>query len=308
MSRPIGVTASAIVAIVGSLLALVFSAFAIASLFVATTQPTPPNAAQAVIGGAAMIAALGAIGIWTSIGLFKLRPWARASMLVFAGFLAAASLFFLLITAILPLPPEAMALTDQTFRRTASVVMGVPLAIAVWWLIQFNTPSTKAAFASQGDAGISTRPVSITFIAWMTIVGAVSCVFPLLTHAPVFLFGAVFTGWISPVFYLFFALLSLYVGKGLLDLNERARLVAIALSAFGLVHTIVVTLVPTVRQKMLEVQRALEQKQPHPLPFDQGVFTNIIFGCVAVVAAGSIWFLVRNRAAFNASSPQPDTV
>ena len=47
---------------------------------------------------AAMFATLAVLGIWTSVGLFRLRSWARTSILVFAGFLAAGSIFSLLIT------------------------------------------------------------------------------------------------------------------------------------------------------------------------------------------------------------------
>jgi hypothetical protein len=70
----------------------------------------------------------------------------------------------------------------------------------------------------------------------------------------------------------------------------------------------VIALVPSVRQRMFALQRTLEQNQPSPVTFDPGAFTNIILGSAAVVAAGTIWFLVRNRAAFTAASPQVDTI
>src|ERR1700674_1708100 len=148
MSKPVGVTASAIVAIMGSILALLLAVFSTASLFIETAKPQPPNSAQFVIAGAVMFAALAGIGIWTSVGLFRLRSWARTSILVFAGFLAAGSLFSLLISMAVPIPPEITATTEQSFRRVMAIIFGVPLAIGVWWLIQFNTRSTKDAFAS----------------------------------------------------------------------------------------------------------------------------------------------------------------
>jgi len=84
----------------------------------------------------------------------------------------------------------------------------------------------------------------------------------------------------------------------LLDLRERARVLAIGWFGFGFVHLSLVTLVPSLRHRMLELQRGLEQNQPNPIPFDQGMMTNVILGFAAIVAASAIWFLVRDRGAF----------
>jgi hypothetical protein len=298
MSRPVGVTASAIVAILGSIFTLLLAVLLIATPFIVTPQPQPPNTAQFAIAAAAMFAALAGIGIWTSVGLFRLRSWARTSILVFAGFLAAGCAFSLLITMAVPIPPQFTAGTVHTFRRTIAVMFGVPLVVGLWWLIQFNTQSTKAAFAYPIAEAASLRPLSITIIAWASIVGGASCLFPILARMPAFLFGANFNGWIGGVIYAIFGALSLYIGKGLLDLRERARVLAIAWFAFSFVHAGVVTLVPPLRQRMLESQRALIQNQPSPIPIDQGMMLNMIFAFAAIVAAVTIWFLIRNRAAF----------
>jgi hypothetical protein len=298
MSRPLGVTASAIVAILGSIFAVLLAGLSVASLFIGTTRPQPPNSAQSVIVGAAMFAAFAGIGIWTSFGLFRLRPWARTSILVFAGFLAACSIFILLMAMVVPLPPAMAAGTEHIFRQVMAVMFGIPFAIAVWWLIQFNTQSTKAAFAFPAGESASLRPLSITIIAWALIVGGTSCLFPALMRTPGFLFGAIFNGWTAGVFYAFFAALSLYVGKGLLDLREQARVLAIGWFGFSFVHLSFITLVPPVRQRMLELERTLTQDQPNPIAFDQGMLMNVILGFSAIVAASAIWFLIRNRAAF----------
>jgi len=297
MSRPLGVTASAIVAILGSILALVFAVLMVATPFIATAQPQPPNTAQFAIAAAAMFAAFAGIGIWTSVGLFRLRSWARTSILIFAGFLAACFSLGLLVGMAVPLPPDVTAGTEF-IRRTMAVMFGIPVAIGVWWLIQFNTQSTKAAFASATTEPASSRPMSITVIAWSSIIGAAGCLFPILARLPVFLFGAIFNGWIAVVIYAFFGALSLYIGKGLLDLRERARVLAIGWWAFGFVHLIVVTLVPSLRQRMLELQRTIEHNQPNPIPFDQGTLTNVFIAFGAIVGITAIWFLIRNRAAF----------
>ena len=302
MSRPGGITASAIVAILGSIFALLLAVLSVASLFIETPQPRPPNSAQFVIAGAAMFAAFAGVGIWTAVGLFRLRSWARTSILVFAGFLAAGSIFSLLMTMAVPTSPAMTAGTEQLFRRVIAVMFGVPLAIAVWWLIQFNTRSTKAAFASPIAEAASPRPLSITIIAWASIIGGASCLFQILTRTPAFLFGAIFNGWSAGVIYAFYGAISLYIGKGLLDLRERARVLAIWWFGFSFVHLSVVTLVPPLRERMLELQRTLIQNQKNPIPFDQGMMTNVILAFTAIVAASAIWFLIRNRATFARSA------
>jgi hypothetical protein len=298
MSRPLGVTASAVVAIIGSIVALLFVAGAVASLFIDGTLPKQPNGTQFFIAGAGMLAAFGAIGIWTSVGLFRLRAWARTSILVFAVFLAGCCFFSLLLIMLVPPAPDVTRSTVQSFRTAMGVTFAVPLAIAVWWLIQFNTPSTKAAFASPGAEAASARPLSITVIAWASIFAGLSCVIAILTRQPLFLFGAIPNGWIAGVIYAVLGALSLYVGKGLLDLREEARVLAIGLSGFSFLRMSAVTLVPAVRQRMLEFQGSLAQNQQTPIPFDENVLMNVGFAFTAIVSAVAIWFLIRNRGAF----------
>jgi hypothetical protein len=298
MRRPVGVTASAVVAILGSVFTLLFAGAAVASLFVAGAYPKPPNSAQMIVGSAVMFVVLAGIGIWTSIGLFHLRASARTSILVFASFLAAGSLLALLITRVVPKPPQATADTQNFFDLATAVMFGVPLAIAAWWLVQFNTQSTKVAFASPGAELESQRPISITIIAWVSLVGGLSSLIPVVGPTPAFLFGATFTGWTAKVIYAFFAALSLYIGKGLLDLRERARILAIALYGFSLVHFGVLVLLPSSRARLLEAQRGLEANQPNPIPFDEGMLMNVIIGGSVIAAAITVWFLFRNRPAF----------
>jgi hypothetical protein len=115
---------------------------------------------------------------------------------------------------------------------------------------------------------------------------------------PAFLFGATFNGWAAGVIYAVFGALSLFIGKGLLELREEARILAIGWFGFSFVHAGLVTLVPSLRHRLLESQATLAQNQPNPTPFDQGAMMNWIFVFAAVVAATAIWFLIRNHAAF----------
>jgi hypothetical protein len=298
MSRPVGVTASAVVAILGSIFTLVFASLAVASLFIETTQPQPPNNTSFVLMGSLMFVAFACLGFWTAVGLFRLDPWARTSILVFAGFLAAGSAFTLLMIMILPLPANMSAVTGHTIRRVMIGVLGIPMLIAIWWLIQFNRQSTKAAFASSIAGPASVRPLSVTIIAFGCILGGVSFLFAILARVPAYLFGMSFNTWIAGVIYAIFAALSMFIGKGLLELREEARILAIGWCGFWLVHGSLVTLVPPLRQRMLELQLATLAKENTPMPFDPGLLTNLSFAFTVILAAGAIWFLIRNRAAF----------
>jgi hypothetical protein len=298
MSRPVGVTASAVVAILGSIFTLVFASLAVASLFIETTQPQPPNNTSFVLMGSLMFVAFACLGFWTAVGLFRLDPWARTSILVFAGLLAAGSAFTLLMIMILPLPANMSAVTGHTIRRVMIGVLGIPMLIAIWWLIQFNRQSTKAAFASSIAGPASVRPLSVTIIAFGCILGGVSFLFAILARVPAYLFGMSFNTWIAGVIYAIFAALSMFIGKGLLELREEARILAIGWCGFWLVHGSLVTLVPPLRQRMLELQLATLAKENTPMPFDPGLLTNLSFAFTVILAAGAIWFLIRNRAAF----------
>jgi hypothetical protein len=298
MSRPVGITVSAIVAGLGSIVTLLFAVLSIASLFLVTPQPQPPNAPQLVIAAAAMCVAFAVIGMWTAVGLFRLRSWARTSILIFAGFVVVGCLFCLLLTMAVPLPPEFSASTRRTARLTMALMFAIPLVIGVWWLIQFNAPSTKAAFASPIAGAASPRPMSITVIALMTLVGAASCILGILTRTPAFLFGSTLNGWSAGVVWAIFGALSLFIGKGLLDLREEARILAIGWFGFSLAHTSLVMLVPPWRKGLLQIQQGLDQNPQHPIPFDLGILTTVMFASGAIVSALAIWFLVRHHAAF----------
>ncbi len=215
-------------------------------------------------------------------------------MIVFAGFLGVISVSGLAMTITGPMP----AGSGPGFRSGVIVLFAIPLALSIWWLLQFNAPSTKAAFATSApDSGFA-RPASITIIAWMMIAGGVSCVFAIFARAPLFLLGATLTGSTAGILYALFGGLSFFIGKGLLDLREEARILGIGWSAVTTVHMGLVTLVPPLRGRLLEMQGTLTPPQADPASFDLAVMTNVSFGVSAALAAIAIWFLIRNRDAF----------
>lgn len=294
MSKPPGVTASAIVAILGSTIIMVFGSLMIIALFIETPQGKQPISVPLGIAVAAMYIIVAGVGIRTAIGLFRLRPWARTSMLVFAAFLGVVGSVGLAMTIVGPMP----AGSGPGFRRGLALLFGVLLAISVWWLIQFNSRSTKAAFAASAADTDSSRPPSITIIAWMMIAGGVSCLLGIFVQAPLFLLGATLTGATAGVLYAVFAALSFFIAKGLLDLREETRILAIGWWGVPAVHMGLVTLVPPLRQRLLEMQRALTPAQADPVAFDLPDMINLTFAVSALMGATAIWFLIRNSEVF----------
>lgn len=296
-------TASAIVAFLGSALALVFAVAMVAYKPADMPAAQPPNAAQFALLSAVLFGAFAAFGVWTSIGVFRLRTWARTSMLIFAGFLGAGCLFGLLMFMVVPFPPDIDANRQFDIRRAAMLVMAVPIAIAAWWLFQFNADSAKAAFSSSGADATSPRPLTVTFIAAAMLLGGVTSFFPIPTARPsVFLFGAIVTGWGARVIYAISGAISLYIGKGLLDLKERARVAAVGWFGLWFVHLCLMTLVPPFRRRLLEMQlemqRDLLQAQQAAGQFDVAGLLNVSLIVSTILLAVTITILVRNRAVF----------
>lgn len=121
MQRSVGVTISAIVILLGSLLALAVGMLAVVGLV--SPRPNFPNYPKGANGFLIPpVFLLPAVwGITTSIGLFRLRNWGRISIIIFA--------------ALLPFFAPA-------FWVFAPLLLGV----AIWWLVFFNLAHVKAQF------------------------------------------------------------------------------------------------------------------------------------------------------------------
>src|SRR5262245_21490604 len=183
MGRPAGVTASAVVTFLGSALALLCGGILIA----ASRQPGPGGGAVAVIVGVVFVG-FAALGTWTGIGLLRLRPWARTSIVVFAGFLAAVSAFSVIAVVFMPATPGVDAgqqATLSALRPLVAAIYLLPLGIGVWWLLYFNRPSARAAFGARHEPSAPPRrPLSISILGWFGILGAVMSLLSAATGWP----------------------------------------------------------------------------------------------------------------------------
>ena len=297
MTRPAGVTASAVVCGLGGGFTLLMGAM----MVFAMTLPGQPVAGfkPVIVGVAVVFVGLSGLGFWTAVGLFRLRSWARVSILVFAGFLTATCVFLAVVMAFVPLPPPASGkLENATLLRSALVMVYlVPAVIGVWWLTYFNRQATNAAFTSPGAIEASARPLSISIIGWWSLVSGVLCVFPAAARLPAFFLGSIFTGWSAAIFYLVMGGVSTWIGWRLLKLDERGRVAAIVWYCLSSAHVAFVLLVPGQYARMLELQSSLRPQLGADPPIDPRNITFAIMSLTMPLLLAAIWFLVKARPA-----------
>jgi hypothetical protein len=158
------VTAAAIIAIIGSVFAVLGALMSVFGLFFLAHLPQGPAMPAGVLPlvAATMICvlAVAVLGIFTGIGLLRLKNWARISALVWAGISAPFSALIMLVFLLIPTPapPHGPAAPMYFVRVFSLVFYGVPLAIGLWWLVLFNSKAVVAQFAS--PAGGSETPSS----------------------------------------------------------------------------------------------------------------------------------------------------
>ena len=108
MKKSFGVTASAIVALLGSLLMLGLCVVLCLVLLLSPGRgPMPPETKLGMVLGLGIFGFLGAWGTATAIGLLRLRNWGRVSILIFATLLALTGVAATPAILLIPAPPTA---------------------------------------------------------------------------------------------------------------------------------------------------------------------------------------------------------
>ncbi len=335
MKRSIGVTLSAILSLLGSALTLGLGVLAIFILFF--FAPTRANfsgvaaAPKAIFVMVALVYILPAIwGVITSIGLFLLKNWARISIIVFSVILILMGALVGVVMLLMPLPAtpnEAASPSTMTGIRLFMGAFWFGIAgIGVWWLILFNRPKVKAQFGSTVEphsiadgsqllpAHISAtatqtsangRPLSITIIAWLLLVGCAFFPINFLIHAPAMFFTKLVTGYGAAVYLFLYLIANLTIGIGLLRLNPTARIAGIAYYVFAILNAGTFYLAPGGHDRMLALVSAsqamfpwtqqMQQSGPQfdPMPF-MTVFS--VIGLLGILVP--LYFLITRKQAF----------
>ena len=307
MKRSIAVTISAIIALIGSILTLGIGMIgALGVLVQRNTVPQGAGVAAAALVGVLVITLSAIWGIATGIGLLLLKGWAQISIIIFASLLAL-SLLGAPMMLLIPFPttPGVDAGFLWGFRICMAAFYLLLGAIGIWWLILFTRPSVKVQFSDgvpkADDGG---RPLSISVIAWLLILGATSMPVCLLMRVPTILLGFLLTGWAAVLTYTSLLIVLLCLGIGLLRLKPLARTLAIYYSVFGIVNMALFYLRPGYQARMAAIMQASSKFFPSPQP--PIVFPWLaIFVMTTAFMGAQIYFLVTRKRAFD--PPQSGT-
>lgn len=254
------------------------------------TGPQFPSLVRNVTAGAmAFFAGLAVFGIFTGVGVLRLRNWARISALVWSGIAAAICGFGLAFLAFIPLPTPASSPTPvsiMTFVRvTTGLFYAVPLGIAIWWLILFNRKAIAAQFVASGviplDAsGFPTQttsdarpalPLPITVVAVFLLLSLFSVFLLPFIHMPMVLFAHAFRGPAGTAVWMTTCLLSTAAGIGLLWRKRWSYPLTLGLQLLWFVSGIVTLASPKYADLMHEAISSMTfSTAPYPeVPIEQ---------------------------------------
>jgi hypothetical protein len=309
MNRSPGVTIAAVFSLLGSLLFLLLGfllvVFAIFSRSI-LSSPAPPGGPAIMFLSASFMTLPGIWGLATSVGLFRLKRWARISILIFAALLT----FFGLVTPLgllavrFPTPPNQDPAILNSVRWGMSAFYLCLAGVGVWWLIFFTRRSIKEQFLAKGQiagevASSSARPLSILVIASLFLLGSIGTLISALLRLPAVFFNQILTGWAATFIFLAYTAICIYLGIGLLRLDPRARLVAIAYSVFAMVSSILTYALPGAQQRLAFVMSALPRmfhgENSQHAPVISPWFT---VGFSVLLMVVQIYFLVTRKQAF----------
>lgn len=299
MHRPVSVTVSAILVVLGSLFTLMLAA---AMFWLPTGGSAGIEHERAFAIGLGVVYVVAAVtGLATSVGLFRLRRWARVLLLAFAGVLVLFCSFAVLLVALVPMPEVAAPDVPMppNLRAITITVFAIPGVIGTWWLVLFTRPRITDAFGGEAVADPSAPPTIVLLIGWITVIGGVATVALAWTESPWFFLGIFLEGWGAKACYLAFALFQLYVGRGLLRLEERSRVLAIWFFIVSSLNGVALLLSPGMRARLLSISEEIDPAAADAMPFDSELLLWWVMAVTLVVVVAQTWLLVRARPAFH---------
>lgn len=305
MPKWFAVRVSAVLAILGSLLTLLI-AVSMAWTGVRSSQLPPPPDSPFPIKSLMFVmsvffAGFAAWGLTTAIAIFRRRAWARLSIIIFAVLLVGMGGSALVGIAFIRMPetPNVAPAAMQYVRIGIALFYAALTVIGAWWLLLFNSSATKQYFETEIVESPRSRPLSISIIAWYLLVGALATSIAAILQAPGMFFGAIFTGWSAIAVYTLFTAAQIYLGTGLLRLEESSRIAS--LTYFGVMtgNALVTTLLPGFAGRMqVMMEKMPSMKYPGQSQFNvDGIQPMMLCGILLMLFP--VWFLVRRRAAFH---------
>src|SRR5580692_10895787 len=325
MKRPAGVTISAVLVFIGSGVALLSAVLMILAFAVMpASESTPAFTRGAGLIMSVFMLGLAAWGIATGVNLLHLREWARISMIVFSGLLLVMAVPGLIMMIVMPLPtpPVPAVPNGERIPPLEHLMTAVRIGMAVfyallallggWWAYFFNSRPSKEQFRNSGAPGpawmpavlaptelpgATKRPVSITIIAYLALVGA--CMFPILNilHMPLTFLGFFFSGGKAALIVIGYMSVQLLMAYGLLQLEKWGRNLAIYYFNFAIFNSIISVILPGAQARYVEAMTAMQGSLGlPPSPFQFPIWFSLVFSLPMI--AIQLWFVVTRRQAF----------
>jgi hypothetical protein len=306
------VVAAGVVGILASLITILIAAVSIAGLSLmppeGAAQPLPPFAKSMAVMMVLFLAGLAIFGLFTSIGVLHLKKWARISMLVWGGVMAAFSGLALPFAMFMPLPelPAEAPMAVPFLRVLVSIVYGIPLLMGVWWLFLFNQRAVKDQFLPvapvDGQSAAPPRPrcpLPLAILAGFSIFSAAFSLLLPFTNFPasVILFSHRFHGVTGVVLYYLAAGLVLVGATGLLRLKRWSYPLMLGQYFFWMASGTVSLVSPNYERNLQEI---LSQMSLPEGPAGQAAFAQTrVFGILSLIPGVLlIWLLLYYHTRF----------
>jgi uncharacterized membrane protein len=201
---------------------------------------------------------------------------------------------------------SAQAVTRVVFGVIA-FLHAICCAIGVFWLVYFNKKRVRDIFAGlPGQAPESPRPLLISILAVLSLIGAGSCLLMTFIPFPGAFFGLILHGWEKAALYLVYAALMAAAGIGLWRLEEWGRRLALFMQALHLVQYVVYLVRPSLMLHVTaEINQSMHLPQAQPKLPVQHMLLSLSFGFGILFVIAIIAVLHHYRGAFARPSQPP---
>jgi hypothetical protein len=263
------------VAILGSALAIFVCALGLIGTALISSAPgrenLPAPAKSAAMVMLLFFMAVAVFGIFTGVGLFRLKSWARISALVWAGIIAFFSALILSFLPFMPVPETSAGLSEPAahLKFLMYLAYGIPLVVGIWWLTLFTRPGIRAQFSAEAlpDQPQAPRrphcPLPVAVIGGFFVLSFLfTFAFPLLhMPLPVILFGHRLNGTLGPAVFALMATLLLAGGLGLLKLKRWSYPLVLSVQFLWLSSSTVTFLSSSYERNMQQVLEEMHLSQ-----------------------------------------------
>lgn len=187
----------------------------------AAVTPPPPEQRAVQFIVPIVYALIAGWGIVTGVGVLQLRHWAWVSIIVMSGVTIFFSVFgavgLLFVPSLLRDQPDLPVASVKIVAYIGLVILLIPFAIAIWWLVLFTRDRVRLQFTKHSATSEIANPddlprplmnapsppqipTSIRVIAIISIAGAALVLLSLQLvvgrHLPMLIFGMFASGWL----------------------------------------------------------------------------------------------------------------